>query len=308
MSSLRRYPARGLLSLLAVYVIWGSTYLGIRFAVREGSGFPPFTMAASRALLGGLILVAIGLLLRHRARIGLRPLAWLALSAVLLWNGGNGLVTWAEQRANSGYAALVVGTTPIFSAIVEAIFDRKRPSTVLLLSLLVGFAGLYVLTAPVIDTGARADILATIALLGAPLSWSIGAALQQRHPTGLSVVVSSGYLQLIGSVGFLVLLLATGEPAPHPAPDALWAWGYLIVFGSVIGFTAFVTALHTLPTPVVMTYGYVNPVIAVVLGWWLLDEAITHETLVGTALILAGVAGVFRVKHSARSSSTDRAR
>jgi drug/metabolite transporter (DMT)-like permease len=297
MNSLR-YPLKGLLSLLAVYVIWGSTYLAIRYAVRDGSGFPPFTMAALRTVLGGLILLGIGALLRQRTRPTLKEFGLLAVSGVLLWNGGNGLVTWAEQRAHSGYAALVVGTTPIFSAIVEAVFDRRRPSWTLILSLLVGFAGLYVLTEPVLATGGRADWTATFALLAAPLSWSIGSAIQQRHPLGVSTVVSSGYQQLLGSVGFLVLLLATGEPHPHPEPAAWWAWGYLVVFGSVIGFTAFVTALRTLPVPVAMTYGYVNPVIAVFLGWLFLGEAVTPQTIAGTLLILAGVAGVFRQKYA----------
>lgn len=292
-----RYPLKGLISLLAVYVLWGSTYLSIRFAVREGSGFPPFTMAATRTLLGGLILLGIGLALRQRVRPTWRELGSLAISGVLLWNGGNGLVTWAEQRAHSGYAALVVGTTPIFSAIVESILDRKRPAWTLVVSLLIGFAGLYVLTEPVLATGERADWLATAALLAAPLSWSIGSALQQRHPVRTSVIVSSGYQQLLGSAGFLFLLLAAGEPAPHPTPAAWWAWGYLVLFGSVIGFTAFVTTLRTLPTPIAMTYGYVNPVIAVFLGWLLLDEAVTAQTLLGTALILGGVAGVFRTKY-----------
>lgn len=297
MNFLKRYPAKGLLSLLAVYIVWGSTYLAIRYAVREGSGFPPFTMAALRALMGGLILLALGALLRQRARLTRRDFWVLASSGLLLWNGGNGLVTWAEQRAPSAYAALVVGTTPIYSAIVEAAMDRRRPSWRLVAALVVGFAGLYVLTAPVIGAGFHADGFATAALLAAPLSWSIGSAIQQRHPVAVTAVVSSGYQQLLGSVGFLALLLATGEPRPHPSPEAWWAWGYLVIFGSTVGFTAFVTALRTLPVPIVMTYGYVNPVIAVFLGWLFLDEAVTRTTLLGTALILAGVAGVFRAKH-----------
>lgn len=301
MSFLRRYPAKGLLSLLAVYIIWGSTYLAIRYAVREGSGFPPFTMAATRALLGGLILVGMAALMRQQVRLTRRDFLLLMLSGILLWNGGNGLVTWAEQRAPSGYAALVVGTTPIFSAIVESLFNRRRPAPGLVVSLLVGFAGLYVLTRPVLAAGGRADIWATAALLVAPLSWSLGSTIQQRHPPHLGTVASSGYQQVLGAAGFLVLMLATGEPTPHPAADAWWAWSYLVVFGSVLGFTAFVTSLRTLPVPVVMTYGYVNPVIAVFLGWLFLGEPVTTPTLVGTALILGGVAGVFRARHAPRT-------
>ncbi len=292
-----RYPARGLLSLFAMYVLWGGTYVAIRYAVREGSGFPPFTMAGLRVLAGGLILLGIGALLKQRIRPTRREFWLLACSGVLLWNGGNGLVTWAEQRAHSGYAALVIGATPMFSAVVEALFDRRRPPRLLVASLLVGFAGLYVLTAPVLSAGLRADGFATAALLAAPVGWSIGCAIQQRNPLPLTAAVSSGYQQLLGGVGFLILLLAAGESRAHPAPEAWWAWGYLVVFGSVLGFTAFVTALRTLPAPVVMTYGYVNPLVAVFFGWLFLDEPITRGTLLGTALILAGVAGVFRGRH-----------
>lgn len=299
MSEARRLSGTGLLALFVVYLVWGSTYLAIRYAVREGSGFPPFTMAASRALLGGAILLLLGWLWRQRLRLARAELGWLVLSAVLLWNGGNGLVTWAEQRAHSGYAALVVGTTPMFSALIEALFNRRRPSRGLVLALLVGFAGLFLLTGPVLHSGQRGDLLATLALLGAPLSWSLGSTLQQRHPHRLPAMASAGWQQVIGGLGFLVLLHATGEPPPHPTPEAWWAWAYLVLFGSVLAFTAYVTALRRLPMPIVMTYAYVNPVIAVLLGWIFLQEEVTLTTLGGMALILAGVAGVFRQKHHA---------
>lgn len=299
MNETRRLSWTGLLALFVVYLVWGSTYLAIRYAVREGSGFPPFTMAASRALLGGSILLFIGLLWRYRLRLTRPELFWLSVSAVLLWNGGNGLVTWAEQRAHSGYAALVVGTTPMFSALVEALFNRRRPSRGLVLSLLVGFAGLFLLTWPVIRHGVRGDLFATLALVAAPFSWSLGSTLQQRHPVNLPVVVSAGWQQLLGSVGFALLIALTGEPVPKPSSESWWAWGYLVIFGSVFAFTAFVVALRRLPMPIVMTYAYVNPVIAVLLGWLFLHEEVTLTTLSGMALILAGVAGVFRQKYHA---------
>jgi drug/metabolite transporter (DMT)-like permease len=153
----------GLLALFVVYIVWGSTYLAIRYAVREGSGFPPFTMAGSRALLGGVILLLVAGSLRQRLRPTRTELGRLALSALLLWIGGNGLVTWAEQSVHSGFAALVVGTTPIFSAIIESFFNRRRPSGGLLLALAVGFAGLFLLTWPVISVGGRGNLLATLA-------------------------------------------------------------------------------------------------------------------------------------------------
>ena len=296
MNETRRLSGTGLLALLVVYVVWGGTYLAIRYAVREGGGFPPFTMAASRTLLGGAILLFIGFLWKQRLRLTKPELVGLTLSAVLMWNGGNGMVTWAEQRAHSGYAALVVGTTPIFSAVIESLFNRRRPTRGLVLALLVGFAGLFLLTWPVLRAGERGDTLATLALVAAPFCWSLGSTLQQRHPMALPVVVSAGWQQVLGGLGFVALLGLTGEPAPHPSPEAWWAWSYLVLFGSVLSFTAYVTALRRLPMPVVMTYAYVNPVIAILLGWFFLHEEVTPTTLAGMALILTGVAGVFRQK------------
>lgn len=293
----------GLISLLTVWIVWGSTYLGIRMAVREGAGIPPFTMAAGRTIVGGVVLLLFAAACRQRIRPTREEWITLAISAALLLVGGNGLVTWAEQRAHSGYAALCVGSTPIFSSIVESILLKRRPSLRLILSLLVGFAGLTALTAPELLTGTRADMWATAALIMAPLSWSIGSSLQQRRKVGLHPAASSGWQQVLGLVGFLLLVLVRNEPPPSPSPTAWWAWAYLSVAGSVFGFTAFVVALKHLPMPVVMTYAYVNPLIAVALGWLFLREPVTVWTLTGTALILAGVAGVFHEKFAAMRKS-----
>ncbi len=294
MSESRHLPWAGLFHLSIVYVVWGGTYLAIRYAVRDGSGFPPFIMAGSRFVLGALVLIGWAALLRQPLRINRREGFLLFVSAVLLFNGGNGLVTWAEQRAHSGYAALVVGTTPIWAALVEALWDRRRPSFALIFSLLTGFAGLALLTLPVIRAGIRADLLATVALLAAPLSWALGSIIQQRNPVKLPPMVSSGYQQLFSIVGFSALALSTGETMPHPTTAAWLGWGYLVVFGSIIAFTSYVKALHALPIPIVMTYAYVNPVIAVLAGALFIGEPVTQWTVGGMALILLGVAGVFR--------------
>lgn len=293
-SSPQQIPGRGLFHLSVVWLVWGATYIAIRFAVREGSGFPPFTMAGSRILLGGLVLVSLAAALRQPLRLTARHALTLVATSLLLWIGGNGLVTWAEQRAHSGYAALIVGTTPIWAALIESVIDRRRPTWRLAAALLTGFAGLALLTAPALKNSARADAFATIALIIAPVSWSLGSILQQRRPLPLPPTASSGCQQLIGAAGFLLLALAYGEPIPDPSPEAWWAWGFLVVFGSVLAFTSYVKALRLLPISIVMTYAYVNPVIAVFLGWLLLGESVTPVTFGGTALILGGVAGVFR--------------
>jgi drug/metabolite transporter (DMT)-like permease len=287
-------PAAGLLSLLAVYVIWSSTYLAIRIAVREDSGFPPFAMAGSRILISALIMLAIGVILRTRLRLTRDELVILAVSGVLLWVGGNGLVTWAEQRAHSGYAALLVGSMPIWVATIEAIVDRRPPSLALVAALLVGFAGLALLVGPVIATGAPADVLAVMALLVAPMTFAGGSILQKRRPVAVGTLGSAGYQALVGGTVLLLFAVATGEPVPRPIPEATLAWAYLILFGSVLGFTAYIQVLRSLPMNIAATYAYVNPVGAVVLGWLMLNEPVTLSTIAGAALVLLGVAGVFR--------------
>lgn len=284
----------GYLHLLVVYLVWGSTYLAIRVAVREGSGFPPFTVGASRAILGAIALLIWAGVSRDRLKLTRRETFVLAVSGLLLWTGGNGLVVWAEQRIHSAYAALLVSTTPIWAALVESLIDRRVPSVLLILALLLGFCGAGLLAAPIMLEGVAADSWSVIGLVLASLSWSCGSIFQNRHPVKLGARTSAAYQQLFGSIGFLLLAVAAREPWPHPTPDAWWAWGYLVVFGSILAFTSFVQALRLLPTGIVFTYAYVNPLIAVILGWLVLHEPITWWTLAGTALILAGVAGVFR--------------
>jgi drug/metabolite transporter (DMT)-like permease len=289
----RVIPA-GLLYLSIVYVIWGSTYLAIRIAVREGSGFPPFTMSMTRVLFAGALLLILGVLRRKRMRPSREELIVLVGSGLLLWTGGNGLVTWAEQRVDSGLAAMIVASMPIWVALIETIVDRRLPTLRLILALLVGFMGILLLSVPSLRSGMRADIMAVLALLGAAISWSIGSVLQSRRVVSLAPQVSAGYQSLAGGLGFLVLVLILGEPKPVPTNQALLAWGYLVLFGSVIAFTSFVQALKLLPMSIAMTYAYVNPVIAVLLGALVLSEPITLWTVSGAIFVILGVAGVFR--------------
>jgi drug/metabolite transporter (DMT)-like permease len=286
----------GMANLLIVYVIWGSTYLAIRIGVKEGSGFPPFFLAGSRVFVAGLILLVIAAIGKQRIRPTWREAGLLAASGILLWVGGNGLVSFAEQRLHSGIAALIIAATPIYVAIMEALIDKRRPSGLLIASLLVGFAGVGLLTAPTFQTGLRADALSVIAVIIGSILWGVGSLLQSRKPVHLAPEVSSSYQHLFGAVGLILVAVLTNEPMPQPIRDAWFAWGYLVIFGSIIAFTAFVRALRMLPTNIAMTYAYVNPVIAVLLGWLILSEPLSVWTLGGMALILIGVAGVFRAK------------
>jgi drug/metabolite transporter (DMT)-like permease len=286
----------GLANLLVVYVIWSSTYLAIRVTVREGSGFAPFYAAGLRLTVAGLLLLAVALVLRQRLRLTSIELRDLALPGLALWVGGNGGVTWAEQHAHSGDAALIIGSMPIWVAAMEAFVDRRAPARRLIAALLVGLAGLGVLIAPVLATGVSADLAATLALIFAAVTWGGGSLYQKRRPVRIGVAAAAGYQNLIGGLVVLLIGLLTGEPWPSPAPDALAAFFYLLFFGSLAAFPAYVQVLRLLPVSIAMTYCYVTPVGAVLLGWWLLGEQITGFTIVGTVLVLAGVAGVFHLQ------------
>jgi drug/metabolite transporter (DMT)-like permease len=284
---------KGMLNLIVVYLVWGCTFLFIRLAVQEGSGFPPFAMAGSRTLCASMILFSLAKGLGYKLRPSGPELRVLILTGILLWLGGNGLVAWAERQVNSGYAALVIGTTPIWPVIIESIWERRPPSLLLVLSILIGFLGLAVLVTPVLKQGVRADAASTAALLLAAICWSSGSLLLQRRPPQVPLVLISAYQQLFGGLALTAAMILSGEPWPQPTASAWLGWAYLVIGGSLISFTSYMIAVRTLPLPVVMTYAYVNPVIAVLLGWLVLGERITLYTVLGMGLILTGIFGVF---------------
>ncbi len=283
----------GLIYLAIVYVVWGSTYLAIRVAVRDGSGFSPFMMAGLRTLAAGTIMMVWAVLGKQRIKPTRAELITLALAAMLLWVGGSGLVSWGEQRADSGITAMIIASVPVWAAAIGAVWERKLPSRLVVASLLTGSVGIVVLSMPSLLSGARSDVLPVVAIVAASLSWALGTVIQSKRRVTISPVASSGFQMLIGSAGFFLVALLLGEPAPHPILDAWLAWGYLVVFGSLVAFTSYVRALQLLPTNVVTTYAFVNPIIAIFLGWLILSEPVTGWTIGGAALILLGVSGVF---------------
>jgi drug/metabolite transporter (DMT)-like permease len=283
----------GLAHLSVVYLVWGSTYLAIRVAVREGAGFPPFTMAMMRVLTASAILLGWARLRRERVRLSRGELLLLAGIGTMLWVGGNGLVNWAEMRVSSGLAALLVAAMPIWGECILSVMEGRFPGWRMTGSILLGFLGVGVLSWPVLRQGTTADVLSVAALLFAPLSWAAGSIWLQRRKPDLSDRSLSGWQQLMGGVGLFVFALLRREPLPTPSQEAWMAWGYLVLFGSVISFTSYLTTLRLLPYRIVMTYAYVNPVIAVFLGWLILGENVTGWTITGAALVVAGVMGIF---------------
>ena len=297
MEEKKKVTPAGLINLFIVYFVWGSTYLAIRIGIRSGSGFQPFWFGGLRVLVAGAILLLFAVIRGKDIRPNKMDLKVLIASGFLLWIGGNGLVVLAEQRIDSGIAALIVASTPIWVALFESILDKRVPSLLLIGSLVVGFGGIIILSLPLIISGVRADILSILAVLLASFSWSSGLVLQTRQPVSLSRGVSSAYQQLFGGVFFALIALLVREPLPTPTTEAWLAWGYLVLFGSILAFTAFVSALQSLPTSLVTTYAYVNPVIAVLLGWLILREPVTPWTIFGGLFVLVGVTGIFRVNN-----------
>jgi drug/metabolite transporter (DMT)-like permease len=211
---------------------------------------------------------------------------------------------WAEQRIDSALAALLITTTPIWVAVMDAVLSRRSVNRSLIWALMLGFSGVVVLSIPSLQEGASGDLLSVLAMLGAAFSWSLGTVLQSRNQVSLGSTANSAYQQLFGGLGFVVIVALIQEPQPTPSVAAWWGWLYLVVAGSLLAFTSFVQALRQLPTEVVMTYTYINPVIAVILGALILDEQITIWTVSGALLVLLGVAGVFRYRAQNRKQNT----
>jgi drug/metabolite transporter (DMT)-like permease len=302
----KRITPAGLINLFSVYFIWGSTYLAIRIGIKEGSGFQPFWFGGLRVLVAGALLVLWGVLRKKKVLPTRSDLLVLAASGLLFWIGGNGLVILAEQRLDSGLAALIVAATPIWVAIYESILDRKMPSGLLVISLIIGFGGIVILSYPLLASGIRADLLSILALLLASLSWSGGLVLQARKTVSVGRGVSSGYQQLFGGLFYTLIALLIREPLPTPTQEAWLAWGYLVLFGSIIAFTSFVSALQMLPANLVTTYAYVNPVIAVFLGWLILQESISGWTVAGGLFVLLGVSGIFQENNKRRREAAQK--
>jgi drug/metabolite transporter (DMT)-like permease len=280
-----------LLAFATIYFVWGSTFLAIRVGVHE---VPPFLLAAMRFLVAGFVLYA-GMIARGERSPSMRQWASASLLAILIFVLDYGLLFWAEQRVPSGIAAVMMATIPVFMALSEFIFLRTQKLTVrLALALLIGIGGVAVLMSRSLNLGgAPIDRVGAVALIVASMSWSIASALTRKLPLPPSKVMSSGAQMLAGG-GFLALTSAAlGEFRNfHPWTVSRGAWLsllYLIVAGSIIAFTAYVWLIHHESPTKVGTYAYVNPVVAVLLGYFLGGEVLGLRTILGTVFVLISV-------------------
>ncbi len=284
--------SRVLLAFAAVYVVWGSTYLAIRFAIAT---IPPFLMAGTRFLIAGAILFAWG-----RQRGAARPsrVHWrtTAIVGALLLVGGNGGVVWAEQRVPSGVAALLVAVVPLWMVLIEWLRPRgRRPRPAVMGGVAIGLAGMVLLVGPraIIGQG-NVDALGALVLIAAALSWATGSLYSRHAPMPSDPLVATGMEMLAGGALLLLAGIAAGEPSrlylDSVSLRSLLALLYLITFGAIVGFTAYTYMLKMSTPAKVSTYAYVNPVVAVLLGWLFAAEPVTPRMLVASAVIVAAVA------------------
>ncbi|HWY68642.1 MAG TPA: EamA family transporter [Terriglobales bacterium] len=278
------------LSFGLVYLFWGSTYLAILIAVRH---FPAPVLGSLRFLIAGALMLGWCLFSGKKIAITRGDSLRLLLVGVLLLVGGNTVLAWAEQYINSGIAAMIVAVVPIWIATVEALFGGDRLNRLGWAGLLLGIGGLLVLLWPDIVTGGaigRRDLVASLGLMLGSLSWAVGSVLSRRFQLGVGPFAATGWeMMFAGGVNALLALSFGGFHRADWSRSGWLAVAYLVTFGSLVGFTAYIWLLEHVPTPKVATYAYVNPVVAVFLGWLLGGEHIDRYMLLGMVVIVAAV-------------------
>jgi drug/metabolite transporter (DMT)-like permease len=279
------------LALGTVYLLWGSTYLGIKFSLAT---IPPFLMGSLRFLVAGGVLYALAIRTGHGSADRIGPPQWwaaLIIGAALLV-GGNGGVILAEQYVPTGIVALLVATAPLWMALIDRVIFGRRLPALAIVGLVVGFGGVaYLIGSP---GPGRIKLIGAVLALAAPVCWATGSVFTRHVRLPVRPLVAASMEMLWAGVLFGVLSLVTGELGrvhwQHISTSSFLALLYLIVFGSLIGFSAYVWLLRSAPLSLVSTYAYVNPIVAFILGALFLGEALTPRTLVAGGIILAAVA------------------
>lgn len=294
-------PVSGLLvvSFLAVYVLWGATFFAMRVGLQS---FPPLLLAGTRHLSVGLMLFPL-----LRWKTGIRPTAahWktAAMSGFLLLCIGNGGVCWAEETVPSGIAALLVAMVTLWMVIVDWLRPGgHKPSARILCGIVMGFAGMVILVGPAkLGNSGRVDRTGAGILVVASLAWACGSLWSKHGSLPSSPMLGVAMQGLCGGAALWIAGLLTGEMAQfHPlavTPQAWLAVGYLVAFGSCIGFTAFLYILKKSTAARVGTYAFVNPIVALVVGWLMGGEALSQRTLLAAAIILTAVVVVITAPH-----------
>ena len=278
------------IAFFSVYVFWGMTYLAMRVAVVD---IPPHLMAGGRFLLAGLLLYV------WTRRRGEGPPAWeqwraATIIGAFLLLGGNATVAWAEERVPSGLAAVLIAVAPIWMVGMEWVRGGSRPGKRVIAGLLLGLVGVGLLVSPGGDTSGSVDLIGAAMLILASASWAWGSVISKSAPLPKSPFLATSMEMITAGILLLVVAALAGQLDHFSLWDVAWqaalSWGYLVIFGSLVGFTAYIWLLGHTSIAKAGTYAYVNPIVAVLLGWAILGEPITSRTVIATLVILVGVA------------------
>jgi drug/metabolite transporter (DMT)-like permease len=294
LNEVRARATRGqiIAAFASIYLVWGSTYLAIRYAIET---IPPFVMGGSRFLISGILLYAWS---RWRGAPAPTLIQWrnATIAGAFLLLGGNGAVVWAEQMVPSGLTALLVSILPFWLVMIEwARPPRRRPSAVVLIGLVVGFFGIVVLIGPG-NIGGEGSVSLTgaVVLILGSLSWAIGSFWSRDAALPESGLMTTGMEMLGGGLLLFLAGVVTGELAGFDlsavSTPSLVGWIYLIVFGSLIGFTSYIWLLDKVSPARLGTYAYVNPVVAVILGWAIAGESLSWRTGIAAVIVICAVA------------------
>jgi drug/metabolite transporter (DMT)-like permease len=302
MNAVPQNRSRIIVAFALLYVLWGSTYLAMRVIVRD---MPPYVAGTVRYLVAGPIMLAACALLGRKISLTRRDLGQLLVISILLLSIGNIGVLWGEIYVSSGLASLIVALVPIWVVMIEAwIFRAGRMTAKGLFGLAIGIVGLLVLLWPRISSGThlgRLELLGSGILAGASFFWALGSVFSHRFNLTVDVFASAAWQMTLGGLVNGAVALITGQfQKTHWTFSALGSIGYLVIFGSWLGYSAYIYLLEHVPTPKVATYAYVNPIVAVFLGWIILREHVDIFMLLGTAIIIASVALVntSQLKHA----------
>lgn len=295
---------RVIVAFLLVYVFWGSTYLGIGIGVRY---IPPYLMTGVRFLVAGVLMLAYCWRANRSTRVTPIQLVRLGIIGCLLLSVSNVILSWAEQVVPTGLAALIVAITPLWFLVIDTLMFRgDRPSLRGYFGLFLGICGIAVLLWPKLmatSTLGRKQFLAACMLIFASFAWSMGSALSKRWQKGIDAFSASGWQMTIAGTVNLILATAFGEwSRARWTPQGIGATAYLVVFGSWVGFSAYIWLLQNVSMSKVATYAYVNPVVAVFLGWIVLNERVDGYILAGTIIVVISVALVTQAKVHSRSA------
>lgn len=275
-----------------ICIIWGTTYLAIKVAVAH---YPPFLMAGTRQLVSGIIMLAIALMINRKADLSRKNLLQQSLIGFLLITVGNGLVTWAEQYVQSGVAALICSTMPISAVVINIIRGEEKLNWLIIVGMILGFAGVALIFQDNLSnqptTNGTLYSIGIVGLFIATTSWALGSLLNKNSAKSVNSFFNVGFQVIVGGAFMLII-----SPAVDDYSNLVWwneegflAFAYLVVFGSILAYAAYMYALKVLPVGFVTSYAYINPLVAVLLGALMLKEPLNGCTVFAFVLIICGI-------------------